>query len=262
MINKIIAEYLRAGHKRITVPGFGTFMRKESGEIVFVDLLRNDDGVLSELVQRTGNYSPVEASAVIDRFIFEIRHRIQTDGKSPIEGLGTMTAAPDGRFLFEASRNTTAATSQIDTTQETPRTVRTNPVQASSRTARVPDPRTTTPRTVRIPEPQQVAPTRTTRTPAAQATQTVRRPNSEPIDRPTRIPSGSGNPIETNRPAQRIARPASARQPRPQTGARQSVRSGKPDKLLIIAIIVAILAIAAMIYGIMVNSAPELDLLP
>lgn len=47
MINKIIAEYLRT-NKRLVVPHFGAFIRKENSEaIVFVPFLKKDDGVLN-----------------------------------------------------------------------------------------------------------------------------------------------------------------------------------------------------------------------
>ena len=49
MISKIIHDYL-LHDKRITVPGFGSFIRKENGQIAFVEILRADDGVLSSLV--------------------------------------------------------------------------------------------------------------------------------------------------------------------------------------------------------------------
>ena len=43
MINKIIAEYLRT-NKRLVVPHFGAFIRKENSEaIVFVPFLKKDD---------------------------------------------------------------------------------------------------------------------------------------------------------------------------------------------------------------------------
>lgn len=109
MVGKIIREYLEGGNKKITVPGFGTFMRKESGEIIFVDLLRKDDGVLRGLVEDYGGYSEVEAMALADRFVFGIKRRIEHDGSAPIEGFGTMTLDDKGTYQFNHSPQTAAA---------------------------------------------------------------------------------------------------------------------------------------------------------
>lgn len=101
MISKIIHDYL-LHDKRITVPGFGSFIRKENGQIAFVEILRGDDGVLSSLVRKQGDYTEVEAAAVIDRFIFEIKHALQTKGSIRIKGLGTMSAAAGGKISFSS----------------------------------------------------------------------------------------------------------------------------------------------------------------
>ncbi len=101
MVSKIICDYLRHD-KRITVPGFGSFIRKEDGQIAFVEILRGDDGVLSSLVRRKGDYTEVEAAAVIDRFIFEIKHALQTSGSIHIKGLGTMSLKGGGKIDFRS----------------------------------------------------------------------------------------------------------------------------------------------------------------
>jgi len=59
MINKIIAEYLRT-NKRLVVPHFGAFIRKENSEaIVFVPFLKKDDGVIVE--KKGGQHPPCKA---------------------------------------------------------------------------------------------------------------------------------------------------------------------------------------------------------
>lgn len=107
MVGKIIREYLEAGNKKVTVPGFGTFMRKDSGEIIFVDLIRKDDGLLRELVEDYGHYSDVEAMAIVDRFIFEVKHGIERSGSAAIEGFGTMTLDDKGLYQFNHPQQTT-----------------------------------------------------------------------------------------------------------------------------------------------------------
>ncbi len=103
MVGKIIRDYMEAGNKKLTVPGFGTFMRKDSGEVIFVDLLRKDDGKLRELVEDYGNYGEVEAMAMVDRFTFETRTSIEKNGSAPIDGFGTMYLDDKGLYQFNYS---------------------------------------------------------------------------------------------------------------------------------------------------------------
>ena len=73
MINKIIAEYLRT-NKRLVVPHFGAFIRKENSEaIVFVPFLKKDDGVLQQLLVSEYGMDSADAQAVIDEYIAEIK---------------------------------------------------------------------------------------------------------------------------------------------------------------------------------------------
>ncbi|MDR2912596.1 MAG: hypothetical protein LBV38_04765 [Alistipes sp.] len=121
MVGKLIRDQMHAGTRRLTVPGFGTFMRRSSSnsgnahggigegpdpkseEVIFVELLRDDDGVLAELVEDFGGYTEVEAMALIDRFIFETRTNIQRTGTSTIEGFGTLTLDHKGLYRFNHS---------------------------------------------------------------------------------------------------------------------------------------------------------------
>ncbi len=106
MVAKVIREYLAEGKNKLTVPGFGTFMKRDSGNVIFVELLRTDDGILSELVEDTGNYSDVEAMALIDRFIFNVRKEIERHGKAVLEGFGEMTRDENGalKFTYQPAR--------------------------------------------------------------------------------------------------------------------------------------------------------------
>jgi nucleoid DNA-binding protein len=100
MVGKIIRDYMENGAKKLTVPGFGTFIRRESGEVIFSGFLRGDDHILSEMVEDRGGYSEVEAMAVIDRFIFKTRDAMERTGSASIEGFGIMTLDPRGTYQF------------------------------------------------------------------------------------------------------------------------------------------------------------------
>ena len=76
MINKIIAEYLRT-NKRLVVPHFGAFIRKENSEaIVFVPFLKKDDGVLQQLLVSEYGMDSADAQAVIDEYIAKLKAEI------------------------------------------------------------------------------------------------------------------------------------------------------------------------------------------
>ena len=194
MISKIIHDYLQH-EKRITIPGFGSFIRKENGQIIFMEILRSDDGVLSSLVRKHGDYTEVEAAAVIDRFIFEIRHALQTKGSIRIKGLGTMHTEEGGKIAF---------TSELDS-HATAVPEKKAPVQRIS------------------PQPQ----------PRAQV---------------------SKKPVA---PRKNIQHKKTATAKRSST-----LNKKRMDTLLIVAILMAIIALAVMIYGFSVNAGPEFSLIP
>lgn len=175
MVGKIIRDYIGAGNKKLTVPGFGTFMRKDSGEIIFVDLLRKDDGVLRGLVEEYGNYSEVEAMALVDRFIFGIKHGIERNGSAAIEGFGTMTLDDKGLYQFDYSAQ--------------PAPVREKPVQESL----------FPPKSTLQQRPQQPSPAPKPRPAGARpaSPQPARRPaqQARPAARPTRKPA-KGKPAK------------------------------------------------------------------
>jgi hypothetical protein len=96
-INSIIAEYL-ASNRRLVVPNFGAFIVKESGEVVFSELLRTDDGVLTSLLLARG-LSEMEAAVTIDRYKFNINHELHEYGYCQLDELGTLRAEGDDKKL-------------------------------------------------------------------------------------------------------------------------------------------------------------------
>ncbi|MBR6654987.1 MAG: hypothetical protein IKL20_00070 [Alistipes sp.] len=96
-VEEVIQEYLLS-NRRLVVPGFGAFMAKESGERVFSDLLRTDDGVLTSLLREQG-MSEMECAVTIDRFIFEVRHELEEYGYCRLGALGTLRIDPEMKVL-------------------------------------------------------------------------------------------------------------------------------------------------------------------
>ena len=73
-------------------------MVKESGERVFSDLLRNDDGVLTSLLRNRG-LNEMEAAVTTDRFIFEMRHDLEKYGYYRLGEIGTLRIEPETKCL-------------------------------------------------------------------------------------------------------------------------------------------------------------------
>lgn len=97
IVVEVIAEYLQ-NNRRLVVPAFGAFMVKESGERLFSDLLRTDDGVLASLLRERG-LNEMEVAVTIDRFIFEMRHNLEQYGYCRLGDVGTLRLEPDTKVL-------------------------------------------------------------------------------------------------------------------------------------------------------------------
>lgn len=100
MLEQIIIRYL-AVHRRLVVPQLGAFLVKTPGRsVVFTELLRTDDGVLRGLLAETG-LSALEAAGAVDRFVFEVRHAVQSGERYKLVGLGTLYPGPNGTIAFD-----------------------------------------------------------------------------------------------------------------------------------------------------------------
>lgn len=96
IVTEVILEYL-GSNRRLIVPGLGAFMVKDTGERVFSDLLRNDDGVLTSLLCNV--MSDMEAAVTIDRFVFEVRHELEQYGYCRLGEVGTLRIEPENGVL-------------------------------------------------------------------------------------------------------------------------------------------------------------------
>ncbi len=95
----VLTKYLET-HKRIVVPQLGAFLVKEPGKsIVFSELMKRDDGVLRGLLVADGR-SEVEAAGAIDRFVFEVRHAVESGTEYRLADFGTMKPGPNGTIHF------------------------------------------------------------------------------------------------------------------------------------------------------------------
>ena len=97
MVVEIITSYLLSNRK-LVVPTLGAFIVKESGERLFSDLLREDDGVLTSLLREKG-LSEMEAAVTLERFIFAVRHDLEKYGYYQLGEMGTLRLEPVTKVL-------------------------------------------------------------------------------------------------------------------------------------------------------------------
>ena len=90
----IISQYLRT-NRRLVVPTFGVFVAKESGGVLFSDLIKTDDGVLRSLLAEHG-LGALAAAGAIDHFIFDARYALDEEGHFDMGALGTLVKGADG----------------------------------------------------------------------------------------------------------------------------------------------------------------------
>lgn len=95
---EIMARYLR-DNRRLVVPSFGAFVVKESGEVLFSELLKTDDGVLRGLLA-AGGLSELECAGIIDRFIFDARNALSETGRFEMGGFGVLATGGNGEIRF------------------------------------------------------------------------------------------------------------------------------------------------------------------
>lgn len=227
MLTDLIIRYLES-NKRLVIPQLGAFVVKSSeGRVVFSELLRRDDGVLRGLLREEG-MGELEAAGVVDRFVFEVRHTVQEGRDYPLAGLGVLRGGPEGTIVFSYAPRFAPNEALENGGSEVAASIAegTGPAAATSASS-----------------------------PASRNGNT-RRSISAPEEGKT--------PARTSRSAERIETPSSKLRTDPSV---KGLRYGKPirttdaytyvgaaprrriDKLILVAIIAAVIALAAIAYG-------------
>ena len=99
-ISAIIAQQI-ASQTRLIIPEVGTLIRrKESGEIVFMEMLRKSDGVLAGVVVQTLDVSPSKANELLNQYAATIKQQLATNKKFILDGVGILFARNDGGVDF------------------------------------------------------------------------------------------------------------------------------------------------------------------
>lgn len=109
MVNKIIADYLKAG-KRIVIPQFGSFLHRDTdGGVVFVSFLRKDDGVLAGQLSTIYGLSSEEAYGVIAEYVDQIKKSVAERGYFVVEGVGQLKIDSNGVYYLDTDLHTKPA---------------------------------------------------------------------------------------------------------------------------------------------------------
>lgn len=99
MLIRVLSKYLES-HKRLVVPQLGAFLVKEpERELVFTELLRRDDGVLRGLLREAG-LNEIETAGEIDRFVFEVRHAVEHGAEYRLGTLGILKAGNNATIVL------------------------------------------------------------------------------------------------------------------------------------------------------------------
>ena len=285
MINRIIAEYLRT-NKRLVVPHFGAFIRKENSEaIVFVPFLKKDDGVLQQLLVSEYGMDSADAQAVIDEYIAEIKESIAARGAYVIEGVGRLMTDSNGICYLElgAAPAQAAAVRPVDTASPVGPASFPAPSAEPARHTKIQQQARPTEKTdklgaaaspqspARKPEAQYPPDTRPSNPVTSRSVQDALYGNPRPA--PMQAPADRQEqtfrtPMPNVRPGNQPPRPPMPPQGRPAgTGYRPSRPVGrqapksKADGFIVIAILAAVAALAAIIFGLTVTHGGP-DILP
>lgn len=285
MINKIIAEYLRT-NKRLVVPHFGAFIRKENSEaIVFVPFLKKDDGVLQQLLVSEYGMDSADAQAVIDEYIAEIKESIAARGAYVIEGVGRLMTDSNGICYLElgAAPAQAAAVRSVDTASPVGPASFPAPSAEPARHTKIQQQARPTEKTdklgaaaspqspARKPEAQYPPDTRPSNPVTSRSVQDALYGNPRPA--PMQAPADRQEqtfrtPMPNARPGNQPPRPPMPPQGRPAgTGYRPSRPVGrqapksKADGFIVIAILAAVAALAAIVFGLTVTHGGP-DILP
>lgn len=226
MLNSIIKNHLNT-NKRLVIPNFGTFVKKENNtDIVFVELLKKDDGVLNSLVMSNYSVESAKAGEIVSNFVNSIKQDISKNGCYFIPGMGILRATPNGAYTFNSGN-------QAKQKPENEQPV----VNATS-------PKTET-KTIEKPQPQRVV--------------IEKKEIAEPVavaqkqeEQPTQVTQTPPEPINVSGLNYR----------KPIKPTEDGSHPRRTDLIMIIAMVAAGIAILAMLYGLFFSAPNTIELTP
>ena len=230
-ISSLVAQYI-AKNTRLIIPEIGTLLRrKESGEIVFMEMLKKSDGGLVALVAGGLGLSEEEAAKAVEQYVGTIKSQLATNKKFILDGVGVLLAGVNGgvEFIFNPQSHT------IDAVEEP----KSKAVAEEPQVVAAKEP------VVAEPTPEVVAPVKE---PAQVAPKTV--VPEEPQKKSAKIDALYGEESEQDKePKKAFPTPA-----RPRTSAKPQHK--KLDPITILAIVSGLIAIGTLIWGMIPTNKP------
>lgn len=149
MDNNLLKQLI-AQHRRVVIPDFGAFLKKEGPEgeqLVFSPFLRKDDGVVTDAIISEYGVESEDARAMVAEFVIYLRQSLAASGRYYIEGVGMLAADANGTVTLKEGAEPPVEPEQ-DEAEE--------PIEAAAETVPVvPQPQQPQ-QPVRPPMPQQV----------------------------------------------------------------------------------------------------------
>lgn len=292
MVNRLIAEYM-ATSRRLILPGVGAFVRRtEGGEIVFVEMFKQNDGVLTNLISQKMDISAEQANILIERLITELQHDLRYYGYYTIPALGTLRQTEKG-IIYQADAPASLQAEQpqaVQSRETTPLTPRYEKVEEQDIVAALqeekPAPaaeKKTAPVAEQKPAPKSEEATPIKPTPAPKPAEDPK-PAAKPATKPAE-PAKESPKFKFFTPEEESAEPtkqSQARESKKPTPAAQerfrfeahkdsdenaaqriSIRTNrkrkKMDGVTLLAIIAAAIAVIVIIYGLVSSPGPVFD---
>lgn len=240
-ISSLVAQYI-AKNTRLIIPEIGTLLRrKESGEIVFMEMLKKSDGGLVALVAGGLGISEEEAAKAVEQYVSTIKSQLATNKKFILDGVGVLLAGVNGgvEFIFNPQSHTIDAVEEpkSKTVAEEPQVIEL--AEEPQRVVAAKEP------VVAEPAPEVVA---VEKRPAQVAPKAIA--TEEPQKKSAKIDALYGEESEQDKePKKAFPTPA-----RPRTSAKPQHK--KLDPITILAIVSGLIAIGTLIWGMIPTNKP------
>ena len=135
MDNALLKQLIEQ-HRRVVIPDFGAFLKKESPEgesLVFSPFLRKDDGMVTDALVQEYGVETDDARAMVGEFVIYLRQSLASTGRYYIEGVGMLKADANGTVTLvegETPEPETVEPEPIPEPKPTPTPVQPIPQQA------------------------------------------------------------------------------------------------------------------------------------
>lgn len=246
-ISAIIAQYI-GQETRIIIPEVGTLIRrKESGEIIFMEMLKKNDGALVQLIVNALDVSPSKATEITNRYIGTVKQQLETNRKFIIDGVGVLLARREGGIDFsfnpfaKSLPEPTPTNKPVGTTVARP----VNPIPPVQRPAApAPQPKPEMPK----PQPKPATPAVPV-PPAPQPKAEMPNPQPKPATPVTPAPQPKPAMPKPEMPKRKIEEDDQAEAKKERTRKPAKKAAPKVDILTIVAILAAIMAVITLLWG-------------